>query len=159
MHGARMEGASPLSANAPLQVGPQVFPRLFPAKDFAALDEAADEDEDVEMPQGQAVTAEMRKLLEFAEPWTTEPDYQRVSGTQQQHTSGQGWTRGRGDEGHSTATDLPGLLELRVHDPSYLWLPSRAAAMPQATQVNRSEWEGPTCIRAHARMPRTRRST
>ncbi|KAG1680815.1 hypothetical protein FOA52_008148 [Chlamydomonas sp. UWO 241] len=68
-----------LGAVAGLSIGPQIFPRLFPPKDYSKLDEAADQDEDVDVPQGQAVTAEMRKLLEFAEPWTTEPDYQRVN--------------------------------------------------------------------------------
>lgn len=60
------------------QVGPQVFPRVFKAKDFSLLDEVADADEDVATPENVAVGMEMRHLLQFAEPWTTEPDVQRV---------------------------------------------------------------------------------
>jgi hypothetical protein len=62
------------------QVGPQVFPALHTPKDLRSfLDEAADHDEGIEAPApGTAVGADMRRLLEFTEPWTTCPDYQRV---------------------------------------------------------------------------------
>jgi hypothetical protein len=44
------------------------------------LDMKADEEEDVRVPDhGDPVSEEMRSLLEFTEPWTIEPDYDRVS--------------------------------------------------------------------------------
>eukprot|EP00955_Chlamydomonas_euryale_P098058 365122-Chlamydomonas_euryale.AAC.57 len=61
-----------------LQVGPQIFGRVYKPKDYYVLDETADLDEDVQTQENAPVTPEMRRLLEFAEPWTTEPDFQRV---------------------------------------------------------------------------------
>ena len=88
-----------------LSVGPYVFPDLFKPKEFSFLDESADADDDIQVRSsrpfflstlsegcimhdefslsqapaaGTPVSASMRSLLEYAEPWTTSPDYQRV---------------------------------------------------------------------------------
>uniref|UniRef100_A0A7R9V5U8 C2 domain-containing protein n=1 Tax=Chlamydomonas euryale TaxID=1486919 RepID=A0A7R9V5U8_9CHLO len=68
-----------LGTVAGLSVGPQIFGRVYKPKDYYVLDETADLDEDVQTQENAPVTPEMRRLLEFAEPWTTEPDFQRVS--------------------------------------------------------------------------------
>jgi hypothetical protein len=58
-----------------------VFSRMHKPKDYSMLGEEADHDDAVDAPEpGTAVTAEMRRMLDFTEPWTTCPDYQRVRG-------------------------------------------------------------------------------
>ena len=87
-----------------LSVGPFVFPDLLKPKEFNFLDESADADDDIQVrppsrtcphcqnsmtffpcdfptqapDAGTPVCSSMRSLLEYAEPWTTSPDYQRV---------------------------------------------------------------------------------
>ena len=62
-----------------LSVGPYIFPAMLKPRDLSYLDEAADKDDEQAAPEaGTAVSSSMRPLLEFAEPWTTSPDYQRV---------------------------------------------------------------------------------
>lgn len=61
------------------QVGPQIFPRILKPKDLSFLDESADGKDDVEVPEpGTKIGSDMRRLLDYTEPWTTNPDYQRV---------------------------------------------------------------------------------
>uniref|UniRef100_A0A7S0S0C1 C2 domain-containing protein n=1 Tax=Chlamydomonas leiostraca TaxID=1034604 RepID=A0A7S0S0C1_9CHLO len=70
-----------LGAVAGLSVGPYVFAPLTKPKSFKpVLDEEADNNDEVLPPEhGTPVTAEMRSLLEFTEPWTFWPDYERVT--------------------------------------------------------------------------------
>lgn len=70
-----------LGTIAGLSVGPYIFERLLVPKHYSkTLGEHADKDRLVDVPEaGAPVTAEMRSLLEFTEPWTTSPDYERVS--------------------------------------------------------------------------------
>ncbi len=66
---------------ADLQVGPYLFSKAFavPTKYAGKLGEQADSDRLVEVPDaGTPVTAEMRALLPFTEPWVQSPDYERV---------------------------------------------------------------------------------
>lgn len=61
-------------------MGPYIFGPLTKPKSYKAiLSEEADDKEAVLAPEhGTPVTAEMRSLLEFTEPWTMWPDYERV---------------------------------------------------------------------------------
>lgn len=71
-----------LGTIAGISIGPQIFSRVLATpKNYAKqLSEAADEDWLSEPPEmGAAVTSEMRDLLQYTEPWTINPDYERVS--------------------------------------------------------------------------------
>ncbi|GAX84222.1 hypothetical protein CEUSTIGMA_g11645.t1 [Chlamydomonas eustigma] len=68
-----------LGALLGISVGPFVFPEITKPKDYRFLDEEADKDDEFEVPQpGTPISNEMRAMLQFAEPWTTSPDYQRM---------------------------------------------------------------------------------
>mmetsp|Transcript_16823 Transcript_16823/g.36400 ORF Transcript_16823/g.36400 Transcript_16823/m.36400 type:complete len:591 (+) Transcript_16823:224-1996(+) len=70
-----------LGTLAGVSVGPYIFPRVTKPKDYSLdLGAKADANEDNEQERHQgAIGAEMRNLLQYTEPWTFWPDYQRVA--------------------------------------------------------------------------------